>query len=372
MGDSVREMMRQAAKQKQKKADALAAALKNSKGKEQILALMRQKVAKTAPQAASASPPARSPAPPPVAAAPPPVAAAPAAPGAHPTPHRSAAARSTGMLPGFEPVDSDDEDEDEKGMAKTAVDVPAALPPGFFDSGMEEEGAEEEEGDEENEPLPIPPHSPSSHPPPPPSTNDTTALPTGFFDDPDADAAAHNIDLVAQKEAAVKAEWEEFQKFAAAVVMSEADQEAEEEAEREEEEQRKELEHMYYTARLAGLMATSGEAAGRRGKKGERNRGQEKEGGGREDALAAIEGVPSKREAPALVAGAVEDEGEEEREGEVKRRDVQNGGGGESASFEISAMLRAKKKRKKEVMEEAFEKDYVPFDPLDWRAKTFG
>ncbi len=36
MGDSVRDMMRQAAKQKQKKADALAAALKNSKGKEQV------------------------------------------------------------------------------------------------------------------------------------------------------------------------------------------------------------------------------------------------------------------------------------------------------------------------------------------------
>lgn len=36
MGDSVRDMMRQAAKDKQRKADALAAALKNSKGKEQV------------------------------------------------------------------------------------------------------------------------------------------------------------------------------------------------------------------------------------------------------------------------------------------------------------------------------------------------
>jgi len=35
-------------------------------------------------------------------------------------------------------------------------------------------------------------------------------------------------------------------------------------------------------------------------------------------------------------------------------------------------MLRAKKRRKKEAMDEAFEKDYVPPDLLDWRSKTFG
>lgn len=43
-----------------------------------------------------------------------------------------------------------------------------------------------------------------------------------------------------------------------------------------------------------------------------------------------------------------------------------------SAASEISNMLRAKKKKKKQAEAELLEKEYVPLDPLDWRAKLIG
>lgn len=39
------------------------------------------------------------------------------------------------------------------------------------------------------------------------------------------------------------------------------------------------------------------------------------------------------------------------------------------ASSDISSMLRGRKRKKKKELEEAFAGEYVPMDPLDWRAK---
>lgn len=39
------------------------------------------------------------------------------------------------------------------------------------------------------------------------------------------------------------------------------------------------------------------------------------------------------------------------------------------ASSDISSMLRRRKRRKKKELEEAFAGEYVPMDPLDWRAR---
>lgn len=41
----------------------------------------------------------------------------------------------------------------------------------------------------------------------------------------------------------------------------------------------------------------------------------------------------------------------------------------DAAAVEISSMLKSKKRNKKKEVEEAFAGDYVPMDPLDWRAK---
>ena len=38
-------------------------------------------------------------------------------------------------------------------------------------------------------------------------------------------------------------------------------------------------------------------------------------------------------------------------------------------SAEILAILKEKKRKKKKEIEEAFSGEYVPMDPLDWRAK---
>ena len=41
----------------------------------------------------------------------------------------------------------------------------------------------------------------------------------------------------------------------------------------------------------------------------------------------------------------------------------------DAAAVEISAMLRGRKRKKKKAVEEAFAGDYVPMNPLDWRAR---
>lgn len=41
----------------------------------------------------------------------------------------------------------------------------------------------------------------------------------------------------------------------------------------------------------------------------------------------------------------------------------------DAAAAEISAMLRGRKRKKKKAIEEAFAGEYVPMDPLDWRAR---
>ncbi len=334
---------------------------------------MRAKVGKTAPKPPPPAPAGPMPPPPPPPApshpphapkekvtvsvpammAPPPPRPSAAPPRPPPTPPAT-----SGVLPGFEGMGSDDDEEgeEEAGVAPPPTSTAAAgLPAGFFDEGMEEDDAaaaaagedqeEEEEEEEQQLAMPVPPPAPTEEDEASGPASGSSALPMGFFDDAEADAAAHGIDLKAKKEEELKTEWNEFQKFAAAVVVEEADQEAAEEEERDEAEQRGELEHMYYAARLAGLMAQSGEATDRKKKRP----GQEVE------ALAALP-IPSKDEAPTLVAAPEEEAGD----------------GNGSAATEISAMLRAKKKRKKTAMDEAFDKDYVPLDPLDWRAKTFG
>ncbi len=64
--------------------------------------------------------------------------------------------------------------------------------------------------------------------------------------------------------------------------------------------------------------------------------------------------VPAREEAPTLPSVAEEAEG------------------GATAAAEISSMLRAKKKRRKQQAAEEKGRDYVAFDPLDWRSKQFG
>lgn len=319
-----------------------------------------RKVALSALPGAMAPPPPRSrqpPPPPPSPALPPPDPPA-----------------TTKALPGIEHVNSDDEEEGEAVQAITpSLPVPpAALPAGFFDEGVDDAentavrrgNVEENDGDGEAGSLP-------SSPKPEKSSASTSALPTGFFDDPEADALAHNIDLNAEKEAEARKEWEDFQKFAADVAVAEAGQEVVEEEEWEEEERRKELEHLYYTARLAGLMATSGEATERRRKK----RGKDGEGEGEEEGMkkgeavsnsGALPGVPSEAEAPTWRAVP------EDEDGDGKERVGDEGREKETvAALEISAMLREKKRRKKEAMQEVVQDGYVAPDPLDWRAKSF-
>lgn len=41
----------------------------------------------------------------------------------------------------------------------------------------------------------------------------------------------------------------------------------------------------------------------------------------------------------------------------------------DAAAVEISAMIRGRRRKKKKEVEEAFAGEYVPMDPLDWRAK---
>lgn len=43
-----------------------------------------------------------------------------------------------------------------------------------------------------------------------------------------------------------------------------------------------------------------------------------------------------------------------------------------TAASEITSMLRAKKKRRRQEEAEEREREYVPFDSLDWRSKQFG
>ena len=80
----------------------------------------------------------------------------------------------------------------------------------------------------------------------------------------------------------------------------------------------------------------------------------------------ALPGVPSKAEAPTWRAVP------EDEDGDGKERVGDEGREKETvAALEISAMLREKKRRKKEAMQEVVQDGYVAPDPLDWRAKSF-
>jgi hypothetical protein len=41
----------------------------------------------------------------------------------------------------------------------------------------------------------------------------------------------------------------------------------------------------------------------------------------------------------------------------------------DGAAGEVAAMLRSRKKKRRQAERQAFEGDYVPLDPMDWRAK---
>jgi hypothetical protein len=43
----------------------------------------------------------------------------------------------------------------------------------------------------------------------------------------------------------------------------------------------------------------------------------------------------------------------------------------DSAALEVSSMLKAKRKKRKAEVQAAYEGDYIPLDPSDWRAKMF-
>lgn len=69
-----------------------------------------------------------------------------------------------------------------------------------------------------------------------------------------------------------------------------------------------------------------------------------------EDVVAAA--VPAREEAPTLPSAAEEGEG--------------------TAAAEITSMLRAKKRKRREREAEERGKEYVAFDALDWRSKQLG
>lgn len=123
------------------------------------------------------------------------------------------------------------------------------------------------------------------------------------------------------------------------------DAEAQGEAEQAEQDERLELEQAFYAARLAGVLAKEG--GEKKGVKGMKKKRGVEEG---EEGVAAL--VPGREEAPTLPSAAEEGEG--------------------AAASEIVGMLRAKKRRRKQQQEEEMGRDYVAFDPLDWRSKQFG
>lgn len=43
----------------------------------------------------------------------------------------------------------------------------------------------------------------------------------------------------------------------------------------------------------------------------------------------------------------------------------------DSAAAEVSNMLKNKRKKRRQAERDAFEGEYVPMDPSDWRAKMF-
>lgn len=127
------------------------------------------------------------------------------------------------------------------------------------------------------------------------------------------------------------------------VAAQEEDAEAQEEAEQAEHDERLELEQAFYAARLAGVLAKAG------GEKKVKKGTKKKRGVEEEEVQVA---VPERGEAPTLPSAAEEGEG--------------------AAAAEIVGMLKAKKKRRKQQQEEEMGRDYVAFDPLDWRSKQFG
>ncbi|CAM9638479.1 unnamed protein product [Discosporangium mesarthrocarpum] len=182
-----------------------------------------------------------------------------------------------------------------------------------------------------------------------------SALPEGFFDDPEVDAKSRGVDLKARKKQAEMNDWKAFQEFAGEIRQNEQEEQKREDAAEVEKEHYEELEQATMMGRLAALMKKS-ETIGRNRRRGHPAPGK----------------VREKAEVEPGRGGAQED-------GDLERSVIEAGlamravavaiAPADHAAGEISAMLRKRKRERKQELDEAFAGEYVPMDPLDWRAK---
>jgi hypothetical protein len=184
----------------------------------------------------------------------------------------------------------------------------------------------------------------------------TSTLPAGFFDNKDADLRARGIEPEAVKRAVDKKEIEEFLQFAEVVGTEAGQSEAAAEEAAADEAKRAQVEQMMYMNRLAPLLLKvtvkrkgvggSGGTSAPHGKKRHDRRGSE--------------GIGAEKtgDTPSPISGG--DTAELRVESEAV-----NG-----ITSEVSNLLMKKKKKKKRAAAAAFQGEYVPLDPLDWRSKA--
>ncbi|CAM9191713.1 unnamed protein product [Choristocarpus tenellus] len=191
-----------------------------------------------------------------------------------------------------------------------------------------------------------------------------SALPEGFFDDPEVDAKSRGVDLKTKKKEEELNEWREFQSFAEEVRLTEKEEKQQEEAAEEDKEQYEELEQATMMGRLATLMQKSESIARKRKHSaGERGGHGEGKGGGSGKVNGCEDGEGREAEGIEGTERSVMETGSAMRAVAVASAPVDH------AAVEISAMLYKRRRERKRELDEAFSGEYVPMNPLDWRAK---
>jgi hypothetical protein len=165
---------------------------------------------------------------------------------------------------------------------------------------------------------------------------ENSSLPAGFFDNAEADAKAHNIDLKAQKKSSMEDDWKAFQDFSKQIEAEGKATEDEVDVSVEDEEARGSLEQMTYVNRVQHLLDR---AAKMKSNKNETQKATETVV--ESDALARIDDTTSELHADMGITAPV---------------------------LSVAEMMKKKRKEKKQ-RAAAKEEEYTALDPLDWRSK---